>query len=89
VDNNGGPSRYARPIPPHTGYGSEEDTLKNCFSFDPKPPLKDGAKAILNSGKILRYGARILTPNVRGSLQGGVLLRCSAWSLTDVGTRVV
>lgn len=33
-------------------------------SFDPKPPLKDGAKAILNSGKILRYGARILSNHV-------------------------
>lgn len=24
---------YSRPIPPHTGYGSEEDTLKNCFRY--------------------------------------------------------
>ena len=52
---------YSRPIPPPTGYGSEEDTLKNLWTFDPKPPLKDGAKAILNSGKVLRYGAKILS----------------------------
>jgi len=52
---------YSRPIPPPTGYGSEEDTLKNLWTFDPKPPLKDGAKAILNNGKVLRYGAKILS----------------------------
>lgn len=47
-------------IPPHTGFGSEIDSLVSCKgSLIPLPPHKDGAKLKLYQGMILRYLATL------------------------------
>ena len=50
-------------IPPHNGFGSEADSLQTCgTSLMPGPPHKDGAKAKLYQGMILRYCAKLTSP---------------------------
>eukprot|EP00397_Hematodinium_sp_SG-2012_P011612 GEMP01011756.1.p1 GENE.GEMP01011756.1~~GEMP01011756.1.p1 ORF type:complete len:656 (+),score=133.88 GEMP01011756.1:47-1969(+) len=41
--------------PPHTSFGSEEDSLASCISLRPKPPAKDLVKIMALSNKILRF----------------------------------
>lgn len=49
--------------PPHNGFGSEEDSLQTCKgSLMPKPPKKDGLKAQLFAGVILRYRLKLSNP---------------------------
>jgi hypothetical protein len=50
-------------IPPHNGIGSEEDSLQNCFSLQPKPPRKDLAKMFNMDQYILRYECRMISEN--------------------------
>lgn len=53
-------------IPPYNGFGSEEDSLQTCKnSLIPSAPMKDGLKAKLFQGLILRYAAVINNPKVR------------------------
>eukprot|EP01112_Ceratiomyxa_fruticulosa_P010612 TRINITY_DN2817_c0_g2_i1.p1 TRINITY_DN2817_c0_g2~~TRINITY_DN2817_c0_g2_i1.p1 ORF type:complete len:557 (+),score=123.32 TRINITY_DN2817_c0_g2_i1:212-1882(+) len=44
-------------IPPHSGFGSEEDSLSTCLSLVPKAPKKDFHKMAENDKKILRFTA--------------------------------
>lgn len=50
-------------IPPFNGYGSEEDSLGNCFSLMPKPPHKNLNKMFNMDQYILRFNARLLSEN--------------------------
>jgi hypothetical protein len=43
--------------PPHTGFGSEEDSLASCLALRPKPPPKDIKKLMAGSGIALRFEA--------------------------------
>jgi EF-hand domain-containing protein 1 len=53
-------------IPPHNGFGSEEDSLQTCkSSLIPSAPMKDGMKAKLYQGMVLRYAAKMHNPGVR------------------------
>lgn len=53
-------------IPPHNGFGSEEDSLQTCSgSLMPKAPKKDGLKAKLYACVILRYKVKFTKPKVR------------------------
>ena len=59
-----GPAQAApRPkaaLPPHNGYGSPEDSLRNCLSLVPKPSSADKAEFkqyMQFSGKVLRFAA--------------------------------
>mmetsp|Transcript_11342 Transcript_11342/g.24429 ORF Transcript_11342/g.24429 Transcript_11342/m.24429 type:complete len:637 (-) Transcript_11342:94-2004(-) len=45
--------------PPHTGFGSEEDSLASCLALRPKPPRQDLVKLMSNSDRILRFEARM------------------------------
>jgi len=49
---------YKLKYPPHTGFGSEEDSLGSCLSLQEHVPKKDLVKLMTNSGRILRYEAR-------------------------------
>eukprot|EP01031_Cornospumella_fuschlensis_P026714 gene26714-32282_t len=50
-------------IPPYNGFGSEEDSLQTCkASLIPTAPMKDGMKAKLFQGMILRYKATMHNP---------------------------
>ncbi len=52
-------------IPPYNGFGSKEDSLQTCKStLMPSAPMKDGMKAKLFQGMILRYTATIHNPKV-------------------------
>jgi hypothetical protein len=48
------------PYPPHTGVGSEEDSLASCIDLRPKIPKKDVVRLMTNAGKILRFEARMM-----------------------------
>jgi len=55
--------KYEMQIPPYNGYGSEEDSLGNCFSLMPKPPHKNLNKMFNCDQYILRFNARLLSEN--------------------------
>nr|XP_022908102.1 EF-hand domain-containing protein 1-like isoform X1 [Onthophagus taurus] len=44
-----------RPMPPHDGLGSLEDSLQNTLTVLPKAPRKDVLRQVLNANKRLRY----------------------------------
>jgi len=44
---------------PHTGIGSEEDSLASCIALRPKPPRKDIVKLMSNSDRVLRFQAKM------------------------------
>lgn len=44
---------------PHTGIGSEEDSLASCMALRPKPPRKDILKLMNNSDRVLRFEAKM------------------------------
>jgi len=45
--------------PPHTGIGSEEDSMISCHHLMPKPPKQDLVRLMTLSGELLRFEARI------------------------------
>lgn len=50
-------------IPPYNGFGSKEDSLQTCKSnLVPSAPMKDGMKAQLFQGMVLRYRAKLHNP---------------------------
>lgn len=49
-------------IPPHTGIGSEEDSLQSVFTIKVRPLKKDYAKWALNDGVVYRFHARLDVP---------------------------
>ncbi|CAM9243048.1 unnamed protein product, partial [Ectocarpus fasciculatus] len=56
--------KYSIRIPPHNGIGSEEDSLQTCKgSLLPKAPKRDGAKAAMFAGQVLRYKCRFANPS--------------------------
>jgi len=48
--------------PPHTGIGSEEDSIENCKNLYPKPPKKDIGKIMGMREKVLRFEAALSDP---------------------------
>ena len=58
--------KYSIRIPPHNGIGSEEDSLQTCKgTLLPKAPKKDGAKAVMFAGQVLRYKCKLANASVR------------------------
>lgn len=51
--------KLPEPPPPHTGFGSLEDSLGSCLNYMPKEPKKDVIKLIINMNKYLRYTAKL------------------------------
>mmetsp|Transcript_6479 Transcript_6479/g.11952 ORF Transcript_6479/g.11952 Transcript_6479/m.11952 type:complete len:647 (+) Transcript_6479:118-2058(+) len=41
--------------PPHTGFGTEEDSLASCLHLTPRPPRRDILKLMNQQGKVLRF----------------------------------
>mmetsp|Transcript_31178 Transcript_31178/g.72663 ORF Transcript_31178/g.72663 Transcript_31178/m.72663 type:complete len:626 (+) Transcript_31178:102-1979(+) len=46
--------------PPHTGIGSEEDSLANVLSLEPRPPRRDEVKLMEQASLCLRFQAQIV-----------------------------
>eukprot|EP00672_Neobodo_designis_P015268 CAMPEP_0174845440 /NCGR_PEP_ID=MMETSP1114-20130205/11724_1 /TAXON_ID=312471 /ORGANISM="Neobodo designis, Strain CCAP 1951/1" /LENGTH=724 /DNA_ID=CAMNT_0016079685 /DNA_START=50 /DNA_END=2224 /DNA_ORIENTATION=- len=59
-----GKATATRPVelPPHNGFGTEEDSLGSVRHMVPKPPKKDYAKYIRHAQDVLRYSAEIDQP---------------------------
>eukprot|EP00824_Muranothrix_gubernata_P018084 TRINITY_DN36979_c0_g1_i1.p1 TRINITY_DN36979_c0_g1~~TRINITY_DN36979_c0_g1_i1.p1 ORF type:complete len:694 (-),score=158.09 TRINITY_DN36979_c0_g1_i1:27-1916(-) len=53
------PAKPVFEIPPHNGVGSEEDSMGNVKSLNPKPPKRDMRKMIEKERDILRFLARL------------------------------
>jgi hypothetical protein len=51
----------SQPIPPHMGFGTDEDSLQSFYHLVPRPPAKDIHKFMSNDGKILRFAAKMET----------------------------
>lgn len=43
--------------PPHSGFGSEEDSLASCMRLTPRPPPRDIKKFMVEGDKVLRFEA--------------------------------
>lgn len=52
----------AIPIPPPTGFGSEEDSLSSVYHLHPTAPKKNFKWAQRNSRKVLRFRAKLQDP---------------------------
>jgi len=46
-------------LPPHTGFGSEEDSLTSIFSLNPKALSKDEIKSFNMDKYVLRFNAKL------------------------------
>merc|ERR1719453_1188411 len=46
--------------PPHTGFGTEEDSLASCLHLTPRPPFQDINKLMLDADKVLRFSGKML-----------------------------
>jgi len=46
--------------PPHTGFGTEEDSLASCLHLAPRPPKLDVIKLMAENQSIMRFEARLL-----------------------------
>ncbi|KAB5577048.1 hypothetical protein PHYPO_G00205490 [Pangasianodon hypophthalmus] len=62
------PAKAAVQIPPYTGFGSEEDSLRSCQGLLPKPPQKDFRKLMEKDRQglvshVLRFVGKMLTDN--------------------------
>lgn len=46
-------------LPPHNGFGSQEDSKQNCVMLVPKPPKKDFLKLMNKDQIVLRFSAKL------------------------------
>jgi len=47
--------------PPHTGYGSEEDSMMSVYKIDISPPKKDHVKLMKHAQDVLRFRANLIS----------------------------
>ncbi|XP_053482797.1 EF-hand domain-containing family member C2 isoform X3 [Ictalurus furcatus] len=62
------PAKAAVQVPPYTGFGSEEDSIRSCQGLLPKPPQKDFRKLMEKDRQglvshVLRFVGKMLTDN--------------------------
>jgi EF-hand domain-containing protein 1 len=55
------PQKIIHPIPPHTGFGSEEDSLLSVYFLKPKATLKDMEKMFKSDKHVLRFNAKLIS----------------------------
>jgi hypothetical protein len=55
------PQKIIHPIPPHNGFGSEEDSLLSVYFLQPKAPQKDMEKMFKSDKHILRFNAKMIS----------------------------
>lgn len=53
----------AREIPPHNGFGDEEDSKANCYRLILKPPKEDPLKLLSEEIK-LRFSMKFFNPKI-------------------------
>ena len=71
-------SRVEMPPPPHNGFGSEEDSLVNCYQLVPKPPKIDMAKIFLFDKVVFRFACRFVKDQLEPAVKKlGVTFYCA------------
>jgi hypothetical protein len=63
-----------RVVPPHNGWGNEQDSLGYCLSLHPKPPRRDLVKLDARQGQVLRFSARFREPAPQDRLRKFVIV---------------
>lgn len=56
------PQQVIHPIPPHIGYGSEEDSLLSVYYLTPMSKIRDMIKMFKQDKHIMRYFAKLVSP---------------------------
>jgi hypothetical protein len=56
------PQKIIHPIPPHNGYGSEEDSLLSVYYLSPIAKIRDMIKMFKQDKHIMRYLAKLVSP---------------------------
>jgi len=46
--------------PPHTGFGTEEDSMASCLRLTARPPRRDINKLMNDSDKVMRFEGRVV-----------------------------
>lgn len=54
-------------FPPHTGIGTDEDSLASCLHLTPRAPRRDINKLMGDQGKVLRFQARMVNGKAEDS----------------------
>jgi hypothetical protein len=58
------PNHVKLTYPPHTGFGTEEDSLASCIHLTPRAPRRDINKLMSDDGKVLRFQAHMMNGKV-------------------------
>jgi len=56
------PQQVIHPIPPHIGYGSEEDSLLSVYYLSPVAKIRDMIKMFKQDKHILRFSSKLISP---------------------------
>ena len=56
------PQQIIHPIPPHNGYGSEEDSLLSVYYLTPVNRIRDMIKMFKQDKHIMRYYSKLISP---------------------------
>jgi len=56
------PQKVIHPVPPHNGFGSDEDSLRNVLSLNPQSKIKYVTKLFKSDKHILRFNAKLISP---------------------------
>ena len=56
------PQKVIHPIPPHTGFGSEEDSLLSVYFLHPENKIKEVTKMFKSDKHILRFKCKLISP---------------------------
>jgi len=54
------PVRVGLSFPPHTGFGTDEDSMASCLHLTPRAPRRDINKLMGDQGKVLRFQGQML-----------------------------
>ncbi len=57
------PTKSRPPLPPHTGFGSEEDSANSCLGLTPRARVRRAPPAA-DAGVELRFSARMAGPEL-------------------------
>jgi len=53
--------------PPHTGFGTEEDSMASCLHLTPRAPRRDINKLMSDQGKVLRFQGQMMNNKMEDS----------------------
>jgi len=54
-------------FPPHTGFGTEEDSMASCLHLTPRAPRRDINKLMGDQGKVLRFQGQMMNGKMEDS----------------------